>query len=265
MVPFISEVVQEERQYHLEASDIRQFELHILKILDWRLHCKTHLHFLDMQKSQGVVSAGDRIDGLSVAEKARSKLIKYIYFFADMVLLDADLCYFAKTLSCAAIIATARLTVRMEVIWPQALAEETGFTAKDISACVDTMVSAFCRDWPDAAPDHLRNADKTPKVFNIGATSPPVADDAGVYLLCSEQLDASKALSMGRNGYCAAGENEDGNSMMVDSPRYATPRHSGMQSAQKRDKGTPLIEADSWCSSATTEIADSFIADSLML
>ena len=105
----------------------------------------------------------------------------------------------------------------------------------------------------------------TPKVFNVGATSPPVADDAGEYLLCSEQLDASKALSMGRNGYCAAGENEDGNSMMVDSPRYATPRHSGMQSAQKRDKGTPLIEADSWCSSATTEIADSFIADSLML
>ena len=109
MVPFISEVVQEERQYHLEASDIRQCELHILKILDWRLHCKTHLHFLDMQKSQGVVSAGDRIDGLSVAERARSKLIKYNYFFADMVLLDADLCYFAKTLSCAAIIATARL------------------------------------------------------------------------------------------------------------------------------------------------------------
>ena len=116
MVPFISEVVQGEG-VQMQTEHIAQFELLILKLLDWRLHSTTHLHFLDWYKRAGVIAAGDAIDALPVVEKARVKLMKYIYFFADMLLLDSDFCEYSKTLSSAAIIATARLTQHIEPIW----------------------------------------------------------------------------------------------------------------------------------------------------
>jgi hypothetical protein len=89
MVPFISEFVHEERHHVLEARDIAQFEILILKTLDWHLHCSTYLHYLDMHKSLGLVSSSDMVEDLPVSEKSRVKLMKYLTFFADMLLLDA--------------------------------------------------------------------------------------------------------------------------------------------------------------------------------
>jgi hypothetical protein len=172
MVPFISEVVQGEMEGQLEAGEIAQFELLILKLLDWHLHCTTHLHFLDWHKSTGVIAGGDSVDALPILDKVRVKLMKYIYFFADMLLLDSDFCAYPKKLSSAAIIATARLTQHVEPIWPEHLAIKTGFSADDLTTCVNHMVHAFCRDWPDAAPDHLRNADRSPRSVII-TVSPP--------------------------------------------------------------------------------------------
>ena len=230
MVPFISEVVQSEQDANLQTSNIAQFELLILKILDWRLHCTTHLHFLDWHKRTGVIAAADAIDSLPIMEKARVKLMKYIYFFADMLLLDFDFCEYSQTLSSAAIIATARLTQHIEPIWPQHLANKTGFAANDIACCVNHMVHAFCRDWPDAAPDHLRNPDGSPRTITITVSARGQAS-----------ADANESSSMVQD-FTQDGQDDV---MIEDGERMA---HS--------TRCAPLEEGDSVMSSAATEVGD---------
>ena len=230
MVPFISEVVQGEG-VPMHTEHIAQFELLTLKLLDWRLHSTTHLHFLDWYKRAGVIAAGDAIDALPVIEKARVKLMKYIYFFADMLLLDSDFCEYSKTLASAAIIATARLTQHIEPIWPDHLASTSGFSADDIAGCVNHMVHAFCRDWPDAAPQHLRNQDGSPRSITI--------------TVCNR---GEESASLDEEG--DAMQDADGD-LTID-----------VEQRVRATRCAPLEEGDSVMSSAATEVGDnsSFIS-----
>jgi hypothetical protein len=291
MVPFISELVQEERQqshHPLEASEIAQFEVLVLKLLDWRLHCSTYIHYLDLHKSQGIVCEGDMIEEVAVTEKTRSKLMKYLTFFADMLLLDAEFCNFPMPISSAAIVATGRLTMRIEPMWPHSLVATTGFSAADIADCVNQMVAAFCRDWPDAAPIHLRNTDHTPKFFVLTTCHPgkePVLECMETLELqdmCHEHTVVEEARVRATDVPQSTDniENEDSNVMMLDSPRDScstTVILNDTCSSSMIDDGTwnaqdlacgsylgvgktsQLMEGDSWCSSANTIVgADEF-------
>jgi len=236
-VPFISEIVREDEQRNpLEDSEIRHCELQILKVLDWRLHCSTYLHFLDLYKAHGFVATGDLLDNFSVTGKARIKLLKFIYFFGDMLLLDPDFCTFPKTLSAAAIIATARHSMRMEPIWPDHLAASTGFSAQEISGCVDLMVVAFCRDWPESAPDHLRWPADEPRKAVVITTSCP---DGMLYV--EEEVEEEQA----RNDIL----NEDV-SVLCDKTN-----------CMEDEEGDMMIEHDSWCSTAPTEVNNTSLVD----
>jgi len=222
-VPYISEIVNDMNDaYDLAASDVSQLELLVVKTLDWRLFCTTYLHFLDFHKCQGVLDETDKIYDMAVTDKMRTKLLKYINFFADMLVLDADFCGFPKTIASAAIIATARWTVGVEPVWPAALAEKTGFSAEEIAPCVQQIVVSFCRDWPDAAPQHLRNADQSPKAVRITVSHPPPERAVGV----NENTEF-------------ADENANHNVMCLESPR----------------KVDVTWEGDSLCSNAPTEEA----------
>lgn len=229
-MPLISELVKEERQHQLEASDIAHIEVCVLKALDWRLHCSTYYHFLDFHKCQGFVDDGDLVEGQTVSEKTRKQLIKYIYFFADMLLLDTDFCGIQKLPSSAAIIATARFTVRMEPVWPAHLAVKTGFSVCDITALVDQMVIAFCRDWPDSAPQHLRNADNSPRSVPITTSCPATSLPTEMAMATADEADDVLEQYID--------ENEDSNKMVLDDT--------------------------SWCSSATTEVSDSSCVGGLL-
>eukprot|EP00802_Teleaulax_amphioxeia_P017801 Tamp_17967.p1 GENE.Tamp_17967~~Tamp_17967.p1 ORF type:complete len:347 (-),score=84.62 Tamp_17967:178-1218(-) len=220
MVPYISEIVGEERQHFLVASEISQLELLVVKTLDWRLYCDTYLHILDWHKSQGVLEESDTINEMAVSDKMRTKLLKYVNFFADMLVLDPDFCGCPKTIASAAIIATARLTVRVEPVWPAALADKTGFSAEDLAPCVQQMVGAFCRDWPDAAPHHLRNVDARITVLHPHTAAEPAVGE-------HEHRDF-------------ADENANRNLMDLGSPR----------------KADVTWEGDSLCSNAATDEAD---------
>lgn len=289
MVPYISELVQEERQqsqHHLEASEIAQFEVLVLKILDWRLHCSTYIHYLDLHKSQGNVCEGDMIEDVAVTEKTRSKLMKYLTFFADMLLLDADFCSFPMPISAAAIVATGRLTMRIEPMWPQSLAATTGLSVPDIADCVNQMVVAFCRDWPDAAPVHLRKADQTPKFFVLTTCHPgqvPVLEcmeTLELHDMCHDHnvVEEARVRAFHVPQSTENGENKDANVMMLDSPRDSCTSHETSTSVIMNDtcsssmiddatwnaqdlacgsylgvgKTSQLREGDSWCSSANT-------------
>jgi hypothetical protein len=163
MVPFISEIVQgeEEHEHRLEANDISHFELVILRVLDWRLKCLTYLHFLDFQKSQNIVNANDRVDGLTVTDKVRSKLIKYVDFYADMLLLDPDFHVFPLQLASASMVAAARITMRLSPVWPESLEADTGFSAHMLAPCVNQIITIFCRDWSESAPHVLHELVRT--------------------------------------------------------------------------------------------------------
>eukprot|EP00961_Rhodomonas_salina_P191496 2584319-Rhodomonas_salina.1 len=166
-VPLISELVDSQSTKVL-PKDVSQAEIQILLSLGWRTSACTCLHFLDIHLSQGVCSQGDPSSRRIITPKDQQSLVKYLYFFADLCLLEAEFSLYSTALTSAAIIAAARETVRIDPIWTKQLQTATGFCLGELTPCLDLIKSEFCRTWPDSAPDHLQ---RTPRVSFDGESS----------------------------------------------------------------------------------------------
>jgi len=153
-VPIVSELQQVDPGF--TANDLQDMELKIMKTLDWRLQSCTYLHFLNIHINQGVLSSMDLLDGRQVQPKEESYLIKYIFFFADICVLEADFLCLGSGLTSAAIIAAARHTVGVDPVWPVDLMVKTGHSANEIRDSVVRVMAIFCRDFPASVPPAAR-------------------------------------------------------------------------------------------------------------
>mmetsp|Transcript_9806 Transcript_9806/g.19062 ORF Transcript_9806/g.19062 Transcript_9806/m.19062 type:complete len:307 (+) Transcript_9806:290-1210(+) len=153
-VPIVSELQQVDAGF--TSNHLQEMELKIMKFLDWRLQSCTYLHFLNIHINQGVLSSMDMLDGRQVEPKEESYLIKYIFFFADICVLEADFLCLGPGLTSAAIIAAARHTVGVEPVWPADLNIKTGHSANEIRDSVARVMDIFCRDFPASVPPAAR-------------------------------------------------------------------------------------------------------------
>jgi hypothetical protein len=121
------------------------------------------------------------------------------------------------------------------------------------------MITAFCRDWPDAAPAHLRNADNTPKTLTLISAALPEKrpDQPAEY---GNENDDANIMMVDASGVCSASFevslvcNETISVSLIDDMTWGGHDLSSCASYVGVRKSEPLVEGDSWCSSAPTEV-----------
>ena len=144
-------------QFIFSAQKMVQYELNILKALNWNIMTHTALHFAMHWMAQGALYPADTMWGKPCNTHTASFLRRYVDFFAELCLQKYSFRRFRESLKAAAFLHSSRRALRIDPVWNEQLQLITTYSEEALSECYTEVWDYYRLQFPNVLPRDNRN------------------------------------------------------------------------------------------------------------
>jgi len=152
--------------------DVTKYEIQIMNLLHWDLHCVTPLDFLNIFKSQGIFFCSDHVSSLmtdnTCSTESLSKRLDYLLeYVTNACLKEYEFIVMDPLIVAAGILAIARNLMGLMIMWNESLELLTTVTVNEVEECV-CLITKYCGEFNIQTEDEL---DEGSRIFVLPRSS----------------------------------------------------------------------------------------------
>lgn len=148
-VPSLGSINAYDPNLNLTVADMLQYELSVLRALDWRVCVPTAAHFVNHWAAQGVVYEDDVLRARGPCPVKAIKYVKrYAEFFSELCLQKYSFRKYKESMVGAACVYCGRKAVYLLPLWCERLCRITTYIEEDLEECAGEVWSFYLEQFP---------------------------------------------------------------------------------------------------------------------